>query len=606
MTTHTTGAPDAWLQLANAPYNDHAYWQAWLQCCRQGLPALAELAIVLSDVPDEGPYAPALLWPKADSVSPLLASLCERVLDMRLPLQQVQDGVLVLALPIVAGEQLHGVLAVSMPAAAYTRESLAWLKWGQGWLLPAAAGVTADNAAFTERLLKSLDLLMLVVGENTAHDASHAVVTDMAVALGCDRVSVGFAQRMTVKLQALSHSAEFAGRQDLAAFLARAMNEAADQGQAFYFQPGEAGPAGGLRIDREHRALAERFAANHILSVPFYLDKQRYGVFVFEWAEPLLPDEASHLAHMLSPIVGRMLLDKRHAERPWWRRAADALKTERDRLLGPLHAGRKLAAIVLLALGLFLGLATGDYRVGAQSELEGAVKRTIVAPFDGFVAQAYKRAGQVVPAGGLLAQLDDRDLQLEASKWRSTQSQYQNQLQDAQAQSDLSQIQISIAQSEQAQAQQALSQSMLERSRIRAPFAGFIVTGDLSQQLGGAVKKGQTLFEIAPLDSYRVILYVEEADIDEIRVGQQGQLMVTAMPGERQPFSVSLVTSVAQARDGKNVFRVEGVLATRNPTLRPGMDGVAKVHVGERKLVWIWTHSLFDWLRLNIWSWLGW
>ncbi|MGL6047526.1 MAG: hypothetical protein ACRC02_13800, partial [Vogesella sp.] len=64
--------------------------------------------------------------------------------------------------------------------------------------------------------------------------------------------------------------------------------------------------------------------------------------------------------------------------------------------------------------------------------------------------------------------------------------------------------------------------------------------------------------------------------------------------------------SVAQARDGKNVFRVEGVLATRNPTLRPGMDGVAKVHVGERKLVWIWTHSLFDWLRLNIWSWLGW
>jgi len=48
------------------------------------------------------------------------------------------------------------------------------------------------------------------------------------------------------------------------------------------------------------------------------------------------------------------------------------------------------------------------------------------------------------------------------------------------------------------------------------------------------------------------------------------------------------------------------VLTGRNPTLRPGMDGVAKVHVGERKLVWIWTHSLFDWLRLNIWSWLGW
>ncbi|MFN4236849.1 MAG: efflux RND transporter periplasmic adaptor subunit [Vogesella sp.] len=606
MTTSQSSAPDTWLQLARTPYNDDAYWQAWLQCCRQGVPSLTELAIVLAETPDAGPFAPALLWPDTGGVSPLLANLCERVLDMRLPLQQVHDGVLLLAMPVLAGDQLHGVLAVAMPATAYDRHSLAWLKWGQGWLLPAGSTLAADQAAFTERLLKSLDLLMLVIGENSAHDAGHAVVTDMAVALGCDRVSVGFARRMTVKLQALSHSAEFAGRQDLASFLTDAMNEAADQGQALHFDTTDTQPVAGLRIDRAHRALAERFGAGYILSVPFYLDKQRYGVFVFEWTDAGLPDTARDLAQMLPPIVGRMLLDKRHAERPWWRRAIDVAKTERDRLLGPLHAGRKLTAIVLLGLGLFLALATGDYRIGAQSELEGAVKRTIVAPFDGFVAQAFKRAGQVVPANGLLAQLDDRDLQLEASKWRSTQSQYQNQLQDAQAQNDLSQIQISIAQTEQAEAQRALSQTMLERSRIRAPFAGFIVSGDLSQQLGGAVKKGQTLFEIAPLDSYRVILYVDEADIDEIVVGQRGELMLTAMPGERQPFRVSLVTSVAQARDGKNVFRVEGVLTAGNKTLRPGMDGVAKVHVGERKLVWIWTHGLLDWLRLNIWSWLGW
>ena len=604
MTTHSPGTPDAWQQLGHTPYRDESYWQAWLQCCRQGVPALQQLVLVLAeDDAATDAYLPVLVWPQ-DGLAPPLAALCERVLGMNMPLQQVQDAVLLLALPVQADGRLLGVLGVMMPAAAYSRDVLSWLKWGLGWVRPAPAG-GSDSGEFTERLLQTLDLLMLVVGEGNAHDASHAVVTDMAVQLGCDRVSVGFARRREVKLQALSHAAEFAGRQDLASFLARAMNEAADQGQPLHYSPAEAS-AGGIRIDREHQALAARFAASHILSVPFFVDADRYGVFVFEWQQAELAPAARHLALMLPPIVGRMLLDKRHAERPWWQRAAGWLKAERDRLLGPLHAGRKLAALCLLSLGLFFSLASGDYRIGAESALEGAVKRTIVAPYDGFVAQAYKRAGQVVPAGGLLASLDDRDLQLEASKWRSTQSQYQNQMQDAQAQNDLAQIQISLAQSAQAEAQKALSESMLERSRIRAPFAGFIISGDLSQQLGGAVKKGQTLFEIAPLDAYRVILYVEESDIDELRVGQKGTLMLTAKPGELHPLRVTLVTSVAQARDGKNLFRVEAALQRQDASLRPGMEGVAKVYVGERKLVWIWTHRLLDWLRLNSWTWLGW
>jgi hypothetical protein len=34
------------------------------------------------------------------------------------------------------------------------------------------------------------------------------------------------------------------------------------------------------------------------------------------------------------------------------------------------------------------------------------------------------------------------------------------------------------------------------------------------------------------------------------------------------------------------------------------MEGVGKVSIEERKLVWIWTHGFVDWLRLWIWSWL--
>jgi len=38
--------------------------------------------------------------------------------------------------------------------------------------------------------------------------------------------------------------------------------------------------------------------------------------------------------------------------------------------------------------------------------------------------------------------------------------------------------------------------------------------------------------------------------------------------------------------------------------LRPGMEGVAKVEAGNRKLIWIATHKLMDWLKLTLWSWI--
>jgi hypothetical protein len=34
------------------------------------------------------------------------------------------------------------------------------------------------------------------------------------------------------------------------------------------------------------------------------------------------------------------------------------------------------------------------------------------------------------------------------------------------------------------------------------------------------------------------------------------------------------------------------------------MEGVGKIEIDRRRLVWIWTHSIVDWLRLALWRWL--
>jgi hypothetical protein len=62
---------------------------------------------------------------------------------------------------------------------------------------------------------------------------------------------------------------------------------------------------------------------------------------------------------------------------------------------------------------------------------------------------------------------------------------------------------------------------------------------------------------------------------------------------------------VAQTREGRNVFEVEASFDKPPAGLRPGLQGVAKIDVGTRRLGWIATHRLSEWLGLTFWGWTG-
>lgn len=137
-----------------------------------------------------------------------------------------------------------------------------------------------------------------------------------------------------------------------------------------------------------------------------------------------------------------------------------------------------------------------------------------------------------------------------------------------------------------------------------APFAGVVVAGDLSRSIGRTVRRGEVLFQVAPLDAYRVRLGVDESQIADIQVGQRGSLLTTSLPTEPFAIEVEQIIPVAEARDGRTVFQVEANLESPSAVLRPGMEGIAKIDIGERRLTWIWSRMLIDWLRLKLWTWL--
>jgi hypothetical protein len=124
----------------------------------------------------------------------------------------------------------------------------------------------------------------------------------------------------------------------------------------------------------------------------------------------------------------------------------------------------------------------------------------------------------------------------------------------------------------------------------------------LSQQLGSPLEQGKVLFELAPLDAWRVILKVDERDISHVRVGAAGELVLASLPGQALAFTVRKLTPVAVAEDGRNQFRVEAELGHAAPRLSPNMEGVGKIEAGHASPLWIWTRPLLDWLRLTWWK----
>ena len=470
------------------------------------------------------------------------------------------------------------------------------LQFGIPWL-----EVLSREEAANERLVKVVELLGIALEQGRFRAAATGVATDLALRLDCERVSFGTVRRGHFRVEALSHSASFDGKANLIRGLGLAMEEAYDQ-DATVVHP--APPEAPVRITREHEQLASQHGAGAVCTVPTASGGEIVGAISFERAPGKVFDsETIQLCEDVASLLGPVLELKRVSDARPLERIREFLHARLSRLFGPGHPAFKLGAAVAAGILLLLPLVKGDYRVTAAATLEGKVQRAVVSGLDGYIVQANARAGDLVQRGQPLARLDERDLVLERRKWVGRNEQLRNEYREALAAHDRTQVNIVSAQLAQARAQLELLEENLLRTRLVAPFDGIVVRGDLSQSLGSPVEKGEVLFEVAPLDGYRVILKVDERDIPEIAARQSGELALSAMPGQSLPFTVERVTPVATAEEGQNFFRVEARLEKPTESLRPGMAGVAKIEVGRRRFFWIWTHGLFDWLRLWAWSW---
>ena len=600
----------AWTRFTS-PADGSEFYAAWLTLLAARVQR-ARAALLLLASADGSSFSVSAVWPDPQRDLTHLGPTAQRALTERRGVVAGSDGNALspghgaqVAYPIELDGLLHGavVLEVGAGSAAELQWVLRELHWGIAWLVDHfRAQAQRRDLAEAQRMELLNTLLAAALQHRKLQLAALAVANELATRLRCDRVSIGFEHAGQVRPLVISHTATFDPRADLVRALGSAMDEAFDLGIAIV-HPAEA--------ETELRALAHAEAARDLkveamLSVPLVDAGQPLGVLTLERNEglPFSADDL-RLARAVGVVLGPAWALHRLNSRNLAQRLGDGLRSARVAVFGPRYPGLKLAACMALVLAAALLLVRIDHRVSARTTIEGTTQLAAVAPFDGFVAQALVRAGDNVRQGQVLARLDDRDLKLESARFRSERDQLLQRYQVSFAAADRGSMGVLAAQVNQVEAQLALANDKLARVALTAPYDGVVVSGDLSQLIGAPVEQGKLLFEVAPLEGYRVVLRVDDRDIGRLATGQRGELVLASLPGRPMPFTVRSITPVSAQQDGHNVFRVEAQLDVADRSrLRPGMEGVGKVVVGRANLLWVWTHGFVDWLRLAFWSWL--
>lgn len=608
---HATAASqsEAWRVFISAT-TDQDFYQSWLAVLSEKIAGIA-VGVVLLKGEGEHAFLPAAIWPSVARDLSFLGGVAERsLIERRGVIQRPEQlkHVLHVAYPIEIPGRMLGAVVLEISERPEPEVSVLFrqIHWGMAWL--------HDRFTFKEIKLyqdkaENIGSVMEVMATALESGKLQQILFDVSNQIGhqlhCARVAIGIARDDVLRVQALSNTAWFEKNTNIMKLYVAAMEEAHDRMTSIAYQrPTETETTTHARS--AHAKLAAESGAHIILSVPLKLGAECMGVITLErdLHQPFTPNEINWI-DSLATLLPAVFEQKRRAERGFIALFRDDAHLLLSKLFGPKHLIWKFSAALLVMTLAVLLLVRMDYRVSAKTVIEGEVQRTAAVPFEGFLASAPVRAGDTVRQGQILATLDDKDLHLEQHKWESERTERTSQLREALAKRSLADVEILQAQVQQSEAQLALTTERIARSKITAPFDGIVISGDLSQQIGSPLELGKKLFEIAPLHSYRVILQVDEKEVSYIKTGQQGSLLLSGIAKDPIPLTISKITPIATAKDGRNYFRVEAQLTGTAPqTLRPGMEGVGKVNTGEQQLWWIMTHTFSDWVRVSLWNWM--
>lgn len=514
----------------------------------------------------------------------------------------------VLAFPIASSQGVMAVVSVLVLVEEdeILKAIMRQLQWGSSWLVCRYwERLEKQNKDKSNQLSCRIDLLSHVISEYDYEKAMAVLLREIATYMHCELCCYGELKRNRIVISQVSNISQFNKKMNRALCLEMAMNESVDQCKSLMFPENSTNELEAY-VYLAHSRLQDTWPGQCFLTIPVKVRDQYMGAFTFirRDSKPYTREECAYAESLLA-FIAPLLDEKRRNSRFFLHKIKDDILSIFGRFFGKTYLPQKLFVLSVFAVVVYASAIKGEYRLSADALLSTKVQRAVVAPFDGYISDAPYRAGDRVTKGHIIVRFDDRDLQLERLRLSAEVNEYKGQQQEAISRHDRSLVAIVQARLEQVRSKLNLVERRIARAEITSDFDGLVVSGDLSQQLGATVSKGDILFEISPLKSLRVLLNVNEKRIAEVQVGQSGSLYLSAFPNKPLSIHINKITPVTLSQNGESFFRVEADVLGGGAYLQPGMEGVGKINIDERRLIGIWSRELLEWIRLQLWTFWG-
>lgn len=87
-----------------------------------------------------------------------------------------------------------------------------------------------------------------------------------------------------------------------------------------------------------------------------------------------------------------------------------------------------------------------------------------------------------------------------------------------------------------------------------------------------------------------------------MEVGREGEFAFSSRPDQKFRFTITAIEPSAVPKQEGSVFVARAQLKEApGEWWRPGMNGVAKIDVGNRTIFWVLSHRLVDFIRMKLW-----
>jgi multidrug resistance efflux pump len=148
-------------------------------------------------------------------------------------------------------------------------------------------------------------------------------------------------------------------------------------------------------------------------------------------------------------------------------------------------------------------------------------------------------------------------------------------------------------------------QGQLERTQLRMPFDGRIVTLNLTDLEGKFFDKGDFFATVENSEAVRVQFEIPQSDVSEISVGGRALVKFYSYPNRTfEGEIVDISTAVEEEEAGGEVVIVTTMIPNDDGLLKSGMTGFGKVQGEKKTVIEAFTRAIVRFFLVEMWSWL--